>query len=60
MSHVKVVKVSVFIKQKKKTVISSFTKVGEVGTKRIEIEVNQEKINHISYAYNKEATYSKK
>ena len=37
MSHVKVVKVSVFIKQKKKkkrTVISSFTKVGEVGIKK--------------------------
>ena len=46
-----------FHKEKKKAVISSFTKVGEVGTKRIEIEVNQEKINHISYAYNKEVTY---
>ena len=35
MSHVKVLKVSVFIKQKKKkTVISSFTKVGEVGIKK--------------------------
>ena len=31
--------------------------MGEVGTKKIEIEVNQEKINHISYAYNKEVTY---
>ena len=56
MSHVKVVNVSVFIKQKK-TVITSFTKVGEVRTKKIEVEVNQEKINHISYAYNKEGTY---
>ena len=46
-----------FHKAEKKTVISSFTKVGEVGTKRIEIEVNQEKINHISYAYNEEVTY---
>ena len=33
--------------------------MGEVGTKEIEIEVNQEKINHISYAYNEEVTYWK-
>ena len=31
--------------------------MGEVGTKKIEIEVNQEKINHISYAYNEEVTH---
>ena len=31
--------------------------MGEVGTKKIDIEVNQEKINHISYTYNEEVTY---
>ena len=32
----------------------------EVRTKKIEIEVNQEKITYINYAYNKEITYLKK
>ena len=32
----------------------------EVKTKKIEIQVNQEKIDYINYAYNKEITYWKK
>ena len=32
----------------------------EVKTKTIEIQVNQEKIDYINYAYNKEMTYWKK
>ena len=32
----------------------------EVKTKKIEIEVNQEKIDYISYVYNKEIAYWKK
>ena len=32
----------------------------EVRTKKIEVEVNQEKITYINYAYNKELTYLKK
>ena len=32
----------------------------EVKTKKIEIQVNQEKIDHINYVYNKEITYWKK
>ena len=59
MSHVKVVKVSVFIKQKKKkkqlsVVLQKWVKLE---LKKQEIEVNQEKINHISYDDNKEVTY---
>ena len=32
----------------------------EVRTKKIEIEVNQEKIDYINYAYSEEITYWKK
>ena len=32
----------------------------EIKTKKMEIEVNQEKIDYINYVYNKEITYWKK
>ena len=32
----------------------------EVKTKKIEMEVNQEKIDYVNYVYNKEITYWKK
>ena len=35
-------------------------KIDEIKTKKIEIQVNQEKIDYINYAYNKKITYWKK
>ena len=50
---------SLFLQSKNSNLQTKIDEV-EVRTKKIEKEVNQEKMEYISYAYNEEITYLKK